>query len=1088
MSNKWGIDLTGRKMWYNPWAVDEKGKYIQPNEKEIEEIYGISGEAVAETLLYFEECSDKLKIENTKKLINLLNNHIIDNRFKITREELLDKSRWYNCEYYFYFIMFTKKIMNNYNWRFTKGEDVQLSKYHKIYEIGFLRYIPYGGKEKDDSYSMPNAMIKCYIKKGYDFSDFFNWMENLVKQKTSISYKNVVSKLDNFWVCSEFTEFLYELGKVIINKSNMVTIAKESFEHFDLVGFSYVPESLLLKIQSFIGNKTTNFYNIKTKSIKNNSAAFYISISEKFDKKKDDIYTAADYEMASAITLAAFPGMIKRLLKLNKDPEVTNLYFMDKEKYSFTIKWEKRILSIPYLQLFIFNSFTTVLYILNNLLNWKIFPVISVFFLLVNTILIILRKLKIEIYKKNIAEEHIIKIIEDNEKRLEKSVELSNELIIEKQILEKKVKERTHNLEKAKEKIEENNIKLKELDKLKNDFIANVTHELRTPLSLILSPVESIIAGDYGNNIFHSDEKLKMILYNGSKLLKLINNLLDFAKIDAGMMSVKKQYINVSKLLNFYVSTVKSSAENKGLSIIYNDNNTEGNLITYIDRDLFEKTIFNLISNSLKFTPYGGHIIVQLDERENDFIISIKDNGIGIPEDKLETIFERFQQIDSSASRKYEGTGIGLALTKELVEILGGKISVKSKINQGTSFTIILPYLRAERCLEKETENIYYVRSYFQPDLQITYDTSKDFNYKIEQIDKTNNNKNKKILIVEDNPDMQKYIKSILEKEYIVILAQNGREGLQVTDVEKPDLILADVMMPDMDGYEMIKKIKINLELKNIPIILLTAKADMVMKLEGFKIGANDYIIKPFNAKELSARIKIQLEMKALRDKLLNQKIELQKALEDKISTQKSLEQKEKRLSEMIEHLPVAIIEEDLNNKIIYMNQYAKNLLKIKSIGLLNEIKLVDYINDHDKFEFINRTKNLNRENNIDLNEYKLMLKTGEKLTVIIKSVPYYKFNNLMGVRYTIIEIQPNFNLTLLPNNNFYNKYKITKREKEILIYLLQGYRNKDIGEELFLSEAGIKKHISNMYTKTNVKNRSELLKLITRNTQYNSN
>jgi|GEM_PF-3399127 len=657
------------------------------------------------------------------------------------------------------------------------------------------------------------------------------------------------------------------------------------------------------------------------------------------------------------------------------------------------------------------------------------------------------------------------------EKLLQEKTDMLN--TINKELLEEK-----NNVEKAKSEIEKKNIKLRELDKLKNDFIANITHELRTPLTLILGPVESILSGDYGDYISHKDENLKMILYNGSKLLKLINNLLDYAKIESGRITLKKQKLNISKLLNFYVSTVKSSAKNRGLNIIYNDNNTEGKLITYIDRDLFEKAIFNLISNSLKFTPAGGQIIVQLDRGEKNFSISIKDNGAGIPEDKLERIFERFHQLDSSASRKYEGTGIGLTLTKEIVNTLGGEISVKSKINYGSTFTITLPYIKAnDDNIEIENEK---EESQVWKEFKIDYIPLINSDNIPEK--STDEILKKKILVVEDNPDMQKYIKSILVKEYIVILAKNGNEGLEKIINEKPNLVLADIMMPDMDGYEMTKRIKKDPELKNIPIILLTAKADKLMKLEGFKIGANDYIIKPFDAQELYARINVQLKMKDLQDRLLSRKEELQKLLEEKISMQKLLEQNERRLSEMIDCLPVAIVEEDLNEKITYINQYAKKLLKINGVDSLNDIKLSDYIEKEERSDFINRIKKLNKENSLDLNKYKLMLRTGEKLTVIIKSIPYYKLNKLIGIRFTIIEILPNFNLMLLSNKNFYQKYNITEREKEVLIYLLQGYRNKDIGEKMFLSVAAVKKHISNIYLKTDVINKSELLNLITKN------
>ena len=413
------------------------------------------------------------------------------------------------------------------------------------------------------------------------------------------------------------------------------------------------------------------------------------------------------------------------------------------------------------------------------------------------------------------------------------------------------------------------NNKLKELDTTKTKFFTNISHEFRTPLTLLISPLESILQKEYGKEISYSNSIFKSMLQNGVRLLKLINNLLDFSKIEAGRMSLEKQNTDIVKLIEYYKSSIQSSIESRGLQIAFYDN-TDG-VTAYIDRDLIEKAVFNLLSNAMKFTPDRGEIMLLLEQHDEEhFSISVKDTGIGIPEDKLDSIFERFSQVDGTASRKYEGTGIGLSLTKEIVELHGGNISVKSKPGKGSTFTVTLPIGKPDDDkLEDEIQDIEEVKSYLLTDFQ---------NEKPEETveEESSTEKVHHILIVEDNADMRSFLKALLEQDYFFHSANNGREGFEKAKEIKPDLILSDVMMPEMDGYEFTGKIKTDDELKGIPVILLTAKADVLMKVEGLETGADDYLSKPFNSKELRARIKSQLKMKDLRDRVSEHRDSLQ--------------------------------------------------------------------------------------------------------------------------------------------------------------------------------------------------------------------
>ena len=426
--------------------------------------------------------------------------------------------------------------------------------------------------------------------------------------------------------------------------------------------------------------------------------------------------------------------------------------------------------------------------------------------------------------------------------------------------LERKVAERTLELNQANEH-------LKELDKIKSNFFANISHEIRTPLTLILSPIESVLQGDYDGK---TDKRFfENLQRNAIKLLKLINNLLDFSKIEAGRMNLKIQAIDIVGFLRNYTSSIHSAAESKGITISFD--NCAGTVPVYIDIEKMDKIVMNLFSNSLKFTDKGGFIKVTVRDDENNCCIDFEDSGIGIPSDKLESIFDRFSQVDAGSTRKYEGTGIGLALAKELIEMHGGTLSVNSRFidespdDHGTVFTVTIPKGKEHF---RDNDNFQFIESVELEESISDYrffgmremsDLKHDKNTEQPEADPVQNS-DIDILIVEDNPDMQQFLKFLLQKYYRVHIAENGEEGLKTAYHLKPALIISDVMMPVMNGYEMTRRIKEDKLLQRTPVIMLTAKSDISSKIEGIEYGADDYLTKPFNSKELLTRIKMLLK------------------------------------------------------------------------------------------------------------------------------------------------------------------------------------------------------------------------------------
>jgi len=402
---------------------------------------------------------------------------------------------------------------------------------------------------------------------------------------------------------------------------------------------------------------------------------------------------------------------------------------------------------------------------------------------------------------------------------------------------------------------------MRELDVQKTAFFSNVSHELRTPLTLILTPLEALLIDGADSLPPKLKETLDIIHLNALRLLKLINNLLDFTKLEAGRMELKRQKTDLIKTLEYYLSTIRSAMEAKGITLEFR---TDGNaeLFVNMDRFLFEKAVYNLFSNALKFTSSGGRVTVSVERKDAAFRLSVRDTGIGIPADKLDFVFQRFNQVDSSLSRRYEGTGIGLSLAKDIVELHQGSIEVRSVLGQGSEFVITMPIGTVDGV--GPVEEIRAVKPSLLSDLRPrgrreageTGPAAKEAG------------KRDTVLIVDDNPDMRDFLRSLLEGRYAMDLAVDGKDALARIRAATPDLVLSDVMMPEMDGYQLCEAIKKDPAIRHLPVILLTAKTETVMKHAGYEFGADDYLGKPFDPEELLSKLKVFLSREDMRKRL----------------------------------------------------------------------------------------------------------------------------------------------------------------------------------------------------------------------------
>ncbi len=444
-----------------------------------------------------------------------------------------------------------------------------------------------------------------------------------------------------------------------------------------------------------------------------------------------------------------------------------------------------------------------------------------------------------------------------------------------------------------------------ETEKIKSRFFANISHEFRTPLTLILGPAEKIISNTSENII----KDAVIIRRNSRRLLQLVNQLLDLSRLEAGKLKLQASKGNIVSFVKGAALSFESLAESK--DIILKLEPEKDFIELYFDKEKMMKILTNLLSNAFKFTPMEGTITISIKEivsqgKAENIQIKIKDTGIGIPPEEIPKLFDRFYQVDNSFTKEHEGTGIGLALTKELVELHYGHISLESKTgteNTGwTEFTITLPsgisHLKNEEIIEPEKTEVNSITP-----TEVFIKESMPGENRRASLIKEHLQEKTIVLIVEDNYDMRQYIKESLDDSYLIEEAVNGEQGVRKAEKIIPDLIITDMMMPKMDGGELTRILKNEEKTSHIPIILLTARSGQENKIEGLVTGADDYLTKPFDIRELRARIenlvtiRKKLQAKYRKFDIFNQQGKTGASLDEKFII-KVMEVIEKHISE----------------------------------------------------------------------------------------------------------------------------------------------------------------------------------------------
>ncbi|HEY4417330.1 MAG TPA: ATP-binding protein [Verrucomicrobiae bacterium] len=457
-----------------------------------------------------------------------------------------------------------------------------------------------------------------------------------------------------------------------------------------------------------------------------------------------------------------------------------------------------------------------------------------------------------------------------------------------------------YELDKNRKSLEQTNQKLVELDRLKSRFFANVSHEMRTPLTLLLAPLEILVRRYEKVLDSNTYDLLQTMHNNGMRLLKLINDLLELIRLESGRMEIKKEPLSVNEFVNGLASAVGQMALEKRISL--ETHVDDGIIAISADRDKLEKIVLNLLFNALKFTAENGRVWLNAEKKDGDFMLIVGDTGVGIAEKSLPFVFDRFWQEDSSSKRKFQGAGIGLALVKELTDMIGGAVTVESQLGKGTVFTVRLPFEPAELPVrpplsaadkaadieplhsEEWLVNLYR-RAEFFPAAKRKASELVPFSHRTRR---------PVVLVADDEPDMRRFLVSQLEDDYEVIEAVDGNDAMEKAQETIPNVILLDLMMPHKDGLQVCRELREYAPTVGIPIILLTARADEEAKFDALQMGANDFLAKPFSSIELQARIKNLIESHHFQRKLTRQNQALSEAIDQIKETEMQLVQSEK--------------------------------------------------------------------------------------------------------------------------------------------------------------------------------------------------
>jgi signal transduction histidine kinase/class 3 adenylate cyclase len=492
---------------------------------------------------------------------------------------------------------------------------------------------------------------------------------------------------------------------------------------------------------------------------------------------------------------------------------------------------------------------------------------------------------------------------------------------------------------------------LEEMDRLKTQFFANISHEFRTPITLTLGPLEQLLNERYGEIGDEVRDQLRIMRRNQERLLVLVNQILDLAKLEAGEMRLRAARTpEINRLVAAVAAQFEAAAADRGVALRLSRAPVAAGVDLYVDREKFERLLVNLLSNALKFTKQG-HIEIATDVEADVFRLTVSDTGIGIKEDQLPHIFDRFRQADGSESREYAGTGIGLSLVKEIAGLHGGHVTANSRHGEGTTFQVTLPlgsaHLDAASIVEPSDASDPVVPRIAMAvvdegasDREGAATANRDAEASFDASRPT-------LLYAEDNPDLRRHVKDLLRRSYNVFLASDGRDALEKIRAYHPDLVLSDQMMPNMSGPDLLRAMREDPDLRATPVIILTARAGTEARIESLEAGADDYLTKPFNEGELLARVRNLLRVRAQERELAQLNARLTARIEEQVAELV-------RGGELQRFVPRAVAERVLSGALGNAEQFERRKITVLSIAAVGLAELTESLEPEDLSATIN--------------------------------------------------------------------------------------------------------------------------------------
>lgn len=550
---------------------------------------------------------------------------------------------------------------------------------------------------------------------------------------------------------------------------------------------------------------------------------------------------------------------------------------------------------------------------------------------------------RLRIDRLKAREQELERVVAERTRDLQREKEKTETALRETERAREEAETQREIAERARTVIEEQAERLREMDRIKTRFFSNISHEFRTPLTLNIGPLENALTGVYGSLSETLRKQLEIMLRNSRRLLRLINQLLDLSKLESGRMELRVQPGNVVDFIEGIMLSFTAFTEKRDIELRFETEKEETTL--YFDHQNLEKVFFNLLSNAVKFTPDGGRIEVRIEEGPAEIgeivceavRITVRDSGPGIPEGELPHIFDRFHQVDGAVHRIQEGTGIGLSLVKELVELHGGVIEVESEPGAGAVFTVTLPkgtaHFKNARVFEEAAPADGHPARGAMVEVAVLDEDEMLHADVLADVTPDEGDDRPALLIIDDNPDIRAYVAGCLREHYALYVGRDGRDGLEKARRYRPSLIISDVMMPVMNGYELCRAVKSDEAINHIPVILLTSKASVEDKITGLEAGADDYIAKPFSARELLARVHNLLRLR-------EQQSALKKLNKELVRINGVLREASEMKSQLL-----SIASHDMKNPLTAIREFA-NIIKEELDPESHLIELLDLVYD----------------------------------------------------------------------------------------------------------------------------------------------